>query len=353
MRNQQPDGRWLYQYDRATGEVPDAYNIVRHAGATMGLYQAATAGIDGALESADRGVAWARARLLDHDGWTALADERTAPVGATALLTAGLVERRLLTGDDRDDALLRSLGGFLASMTRPDGAVVAQFDLASMTPVADSRSKYYTGEAYWALGRLHRLFPDDGFGEVADRIGDYLATRRDDVEGIWPPVPDHWVAYGLAETVQFRERDHERPLTDAELAYARTQAGSFGAQVRWVSQQAGPWGAAVRGTRVPRGRVRRRRRGADRAVARRRRRRPPRRRPRPARRTAPSASPAWRSTSRTVTGSGPGATAPGSSTTSRAWTTSSTRSRPSCAPRRSSTRRRRRATRHRWPGCGH
>ena len=122
-----------------------------------------------------------------------------------------------------------------------------------MAPIADSRSKYYTGEAYWALARLHRLFPDDGFGAVADRIGNYLATRRDDVEDHWPPVPDHWVAYALAETVQFPERDRRHPLTAAELAYVRSQAGSFGAQVRWVSQQAGPWGVAVRGTHVPRG----------------------------------------------------------------------------------------------------
>ena len=67
------------------------------------------------------------------------------------------------------------------------------------------------------------------------------------------PVPDHWAAYALAETVQFPERDPRHPLTDAELNYARSQAGSFGAQVRWVSQQAGPWGVAVRGTHVPRG----------------------------------------------------------------------------------------------------
>ena len=33
-----------------------------------------------------------------------------------------------------------------------------------------------------------------------------MATRRDDVEDHWPPIPDHWAAYGLAETVQFDER---------------------------------------------------------------------------------------------------------------------------------------------------
>jgi small neutral amino acid transporter SnatA (MarC family) len=251
--NQLPDGTWLYQYDRATGESADAYNLVRHAGAVMGLYQAAAAGIPGALESADRGVAWARPHLVDHDGWTTLAQDGAAPSGGTALLVAGLVERRILTGDTRDDELLRSMGRFLESMTLPDGAVIAQYDANAMQPVAASRSKYYTGESYWALARLHRLFPQDGFGAAADRIGNYLATRRDDVEDHWPPVPDHWVAYGLAETVQFPERDRRHPLTDAELAYARSQAALFGDQVRWVSQRAGPWGFWVRGRHVPRG----------------------------------------------------------------------------------------------------
>ena len=81
--NQRPDGTWLYQYDRATDSevTSEPYNLVRHAGGVMGLYQAATAGIAGALESADRGVEWARDRLVDHDGWTALADGTTAPVG--------------------------------------------------------------------------------------------------------------------------------------------------------------------------------------------------------------------------------------------------------------------------------
>lgn len=253
VRNQQDDGRWLYEYDAATGEASDDYNLVRHAGGIMGLYQAATVGIDGALESADRGLEWAQDHLVEHDDWTALAFEGRAPVGGSALLAAGLAERRLHTGDTRHDELMRRLGRFMATQTEPSGAVVAQYDASRMQPVAGSRSRYYTGEAYWALARLHLLFPGDGFGEVADRIGHYLATKRDDAEDLWPPLPDHWVAYGLAETVTFPERDPGRPLTDAELAYTERQAGLFGAQVRWVSQQAGPWGSLVRGTKVPRG----------------------------------------------------------------------------------------------------
>lgn len=252
-RNQHPDGTWLYEYDTDDDTDMGGYNLVRHAGAVMGLYQAANAGQPDALETADRGMTWVREHLVDHDDWTTLADNGRAPTGGAALLAAGLVERRELTGDSSNDDLLRRLGRFMAAQTEPDGAVIAQYSTSRFEPEVDSRSKYYTGEAYWALARLHRVFPDEDFGEVADRIGNYLATERDDVEGHWPPIPDHWVAYGLAETVQFPERDPEQPLTSAELAYARSQAGLFGGQVRWVSQQAGPWGRLVRGHHIVRG----------------------------------------------------------------------------------------------------
>ena len=253
-RNQDDDGTWLYEYDADDDrETPSAYNVVRHAGAVMGLYQAASAGIPGALESADRGVAWVRQHLLERDGWTAVSYEGRTAVGASALLAAGLVERRLTTGETDGDDLIRGLARFMAAQTEPSGAVLAEFDASTGSATPGSYSKYYTGEAYWALARVHRLFPSEGWGAVADRIGDYLATRRDDVEGYWPPLADHWAAYGLAETVAFPERDPERPLTDAELAHAERQAALFGAQVRWISQQAGPWGSAVRGTFTPRG----------------------------------------------------------------------------------------------------
>ena len=113
-------------------------------------------------------------------------------------------------------------------------------------------SKYYTGEAYWALALLHRLFPDEGWGEAADRIGAYLATSRDEVEDHWPPIPDHWAAYGQSETVRFPDRG-DPPLTGDEADYAREQAGQFGMQARYLGQLFGPWGGLVRGSYEPRG----------------------------------------------------------------------------------------------------
>ena len=251
VRNQNPDGSWLYEYDADanTTSVPADYNWVRHAGATMGLYQAAAEDMPGALRSADRGTEWALDRLVERDGWAAFGAPSRVATGASALLVAGLEIRREATGDERYDDVLTRLGRFLVAQTEPSGAVLASYDTGTGAPVPGEYSKYYTGEAYWALARLDRAFPGEVWGRVADRIGTYLATRRDDAEDHWPPIPDHWAAYGTAERVS----GGGRSLSGDEVDYARRQAELFGAQARWLAQRYGPWGGVVRAGYEPRG----------------------------------------------------------------------------------------------------
>jgi small neutral amino acid transporter SnatA (MarC family) len=252
VRNQQPDGSWLYLYDADDDSTTAEYNSVRHAGVAMGLYQAAAAGLPGALGSADRGTDWALRTLTERDGWAAFARPGLIDTGASALLAAGLVIRREATGELRYDDVLRRLGRFLQAQTEPSGAVLASYDPIRGAPVAGEYSKYFTGETYWALTLLNRAFPGEGWGQTADRIGAYLATSRDDREGYWPGIADHWAAYGLAETARSAGRGAP-PLTGDESDYARRQAELFGGQVRWISERFGPWGGLVRPGGVPRG----------------------------------------------------------------------------------------------------
>jgi len=252
VRNQAPDGRWLYEYDKDRDVASDDYNNVRHAGAVMGLYQAGAAGIPGALISADSGAKWALDHLRRHDDWSAFAFNGVSETGATALLLAGLEVRKEAAGDRYYDDLMRRLGRYLVAQTEPSGAVLAYYDWGSGTARPGGYSQYYTGEAYWALARLHLLFPGEGWDKAANRIGAYLATKRDDAEDHWPPIADHWAGYGLADTVVFPERGRP-PLTDDEAEYSREQGELFGAQARWVQVRAGPWGAIARGPMVSRG----------------------------------------------------------------------------------------------------
>ena len=164
-RNQNADGSWLYLYQAPTDTIPDDYNVVRHAGAVMGLYMAAGYGVDDAFDVAERGLQWSMTRLIQRDGWTAAATSNGEPsVGATALLLAGLIERRDATGDDSADGLMARLATFLVGQIEPTGAVRSSYDMTAGAPVEGRYSKYYTGEAYWALAGMDRLFPDGPMG---------------------------------------------------------------------------------------------------------------------------------------------------------------------------------------------
>jgi len=63
VENQREDGQYLYDFHRERRESSGDYNLVRHAGVTMSLYQLVRAGELQLLEPADRGLAWMLDRL--------------------------------------------------------------------------------------------------------------------------------------------------------------------------------------------------------------------------------------------------------------------------------------------------
>lgn len=233
--NQAADGAFLYRYDRAAGSVLPGYNIVRHAGTLLALEQARGAGVIEATGVADRAFGWAERRETDLAGDRAAL---TGDTGATALLVTALVEQRRVDGPTAaGDEHLRRHGRFLAGAVTDSGAVVARWDLDADRPVAGSRSPYFTGEVLWALARLHAELPAEGWDEPARRISRYLATQRDDAERRFPPVSDHWASYAFSEMAAWPDAPPDGVLSEAELAYARRQAGLFGVKARLLLQQ--------------------------------------------------------------------------------------------------------------------
>lgn len=199
---QDPDGSFAYRIT-ADGERLGGYSEVRHAGVLLSLYQAAAGTGDRAFAVAERGLGWAREQLRSHDDWIALeGDGARLTTGASALLLAALLARGEVdgTGAHTDPALVEGLGRFLGGQVEPSGAVLAYWEGGA--PVPGTYSPFFTGEAFWALARLHAVDPDSGAGPPALRIGRYLATARDRAESRVPPVHDHWAAYGLDEVLR-------------------------------------------------------------------------------------------------------------------------------------------------------
>jgi hypothetical protein len=229
--NQRPDGSFLYEYSRTRGVIDD-YNSVRHAGATLALYNAAA--LDRRfLRPGDRGLAWMLDRLVRHDGWVALPDGPVeAPLGGDALMLAALAQRRLLTHDTRYDATMRALGRFILASQRADGGFYVGYDLLAGAFEHAGTSPYYPGEATWALARLANAHPDEPVWQrAARRGGDYIARRRDAVEHVdFPPLNDHWGAYAFAEMARW-------PITPAQARYARLLYGRFDLLLRSQAQR--------------------------------------------------------------------------------------------------------------------
>ncbi|HEX7097508.1 MAG TPA: hypothetical protein VF183_16610 [Acidimicrobiales bacterium] len=244
VRTQQPDGRWIYRYDADADRDLGVYEWVRHAGLMMSLYQALTAGYEEAGHAADRGLDAIERSFVRHDGWVAVGGTtRNSPLatGATALLLAGLVERREATGEPVHDQLMAGLARFLSQQVEPSGAVAAYWDPVTEAPVPRTYSPFFTGEAFWALARMHTAFPDAGWDEPARRIARYLATERDDAEDRFPDIPDHWASYGFAEMTQWPGEEGGAALDDDMRAYTRHLAHLESMQIRWDSTRTNSW----------------------------------------------------------------------------------------------------------------
>jgi hypothetical protein len=148
-------------------------------------------------------------------------------------MTVALAERRLLTSDEQFDDVLRELGRFMIALQRPDGGFSVAWVFPLDGPDPTGTSVYYPGEALWGLALLHEAFPGEGFDTAAWNAADFITLKRDEVEGVkFPPLNDHWAAYGMAEMVEW-----PGGLAEHHIAYARRLAGRFSLFIRTEAQK--------------------------------------------------------------------------------------------------------------------
>jgi hypothetical protein len=127
-------------------------------------------------------------------------------------------------------------------MQRDDGGFVVSVNTRTREPDLEGTSRYYPGEALWALARLELLLPDEPWDEAARDAAIFIATKRDEVENVAvPPLNDHWAAYGFAEMAGWTTLDDD--ITD----YARELYGRFALLIRTESKRDAALWAAVHG----------------------------------------------------------------------------------------------------------
>ncbi|MCA9115652.1 MAG: hypothetical protein KDA79_11245 [Planctomycetaceae bacterium] len=259
-RQVEPDGQFVYWVHQDPDlEMPDKYNILRHAGTIYSLCMAYDLTGDGSLrEPVRRTVQYLRQQAIgsvdghpemlavwSHPQADTLTESRSAKLGGTglglvALLSAEAVEPGLTPAEE-----LRSLGRFLLYLQKRDGSFYSKFDPALWGRDDSWNSLYYPGEA--ALG-LVMLYQYDGAAQWRDSavaaLG-YLARSRKDSSSV---PADHWAL--LATEQLFLADEQLEPATRELLAdHARQICRSM------VAEQVNQPGSVVHGGFVTDGRT--------------------------------------------------------------------------------------------------
>lgn len=229
--SQRPDGTYIYEYDRVADELSPDYNMIRHAGVTMGFYQMAADGDLSAVPIGDAGLAFMLDNVLTVDNRAYLTfGGANAELGSSALLLAGLAHRREATGDTQYDELMNQLARGIEGQQRQNGGFWHLTDAAGR-PVPDVTSLFSNGEAFWALLLADQQFPEAAYDQAAQAAATYIATEQDDEEDVlFPPWASQWSAYGFSDLVPLGISDEQAPYIDDLI-------NRFGAIIRGGAQQ--------------------------------------------------------------------------------------------------------------------
>jgi hypothetical protein len=152
------DGRWVYQYDTATDDIPNKYNILRHAGTTYSLalifkYTQDLRYYNGTILTLNYLM---NERLIFED----LGDyeiayieyKSLAKLGGVALTLLGLTEVIRMDPRVDYDRELDGMGNFLLMMQYPSGKFQCFYKTKE-----DEHNDYYPGEALLALAKIYDL----------------------------------------------------------------------------------------------------------------------------------------------------------------------------------------------------
>jgi len=188
-----PDGTFVYRLHNAA--VLPGYNLFRHCGAAWAIAETARRLGDMADEAAaaDRAMRHiVGKRLKPKNGGQCISAGRTTRLGGTGRAVLALLALDAVAPDRvlRDRA--EALGTFILSCRRPDGEFDQKMEVRTRT-VTELRADDHTGEALFALARLHEATgARPPLTAALDSLGKLKARRFGIAD------QNHWAVLALA-----------------------------------------------------------------------------------------------------------------------------------------------------------
>ena len=233
IRMQKPDGSFHYYYDAAEDRFESRrYNIVRHAGATLSLFDLYERTRDGRyLEAARSAMKFLKTRFRPAHARKAayvLDFDEKAKLGANGLALLAFTKQIEFDRKLADRRSAARLANLILAMQRKDGSFQMRYKLRT-TDEEGNESLYYPGEAMLGLVRLFGLIGDRGLLEASRRGADFLIESQRQ-SGTLPA--DAWFMQALEALYNIghekRYADHLIALAEAMMASQYTDSESPG-----------------------------------------------------------------------------------------------------------------------------
>ncbi|MGA9771333.1 MAG: hypothetical protein WBV94_20025 [Blastocatellia bacterium] len=218
IRAQKPDGGFYYSYNPLEGRASErAYNILRHAGAAISLFDLYAATGDARYaNSARRALGYLKTRyraareagsvyVIDNDG--------KAKLGANGLALVALTKQMELDPKSSDRESAAQLAALILQMQRKDGSFESYYGIRGDEP-GGSVSLYYPGEAILGLIQLYRHNGDKRLLEAARRGAVYLIESQSRMRNL---PPDAWLIQAI-EALHSIEREPRYGVHSMALA---------------------------------------------------------------------------------------------------------------------------------------
>lgn len=222
------DGRFVYRYLPKADEVPDNYNILRHAGtiyAMLELYE--VTGDASLLDAAERAIGYLMSVtehcVLNGEDALCVIENDEIKLGGAGLAIVALAQYTEVTGDEQYIDTMEGLATWIAAAQAENGEFIAHKVTLPGNDVTSFRSDYYPGEALLALCRLYAIDGRSTWLNVAEAGASWLINTRDAGLETAELNHDHWLLYALNDLYTYRP--DEQYLTHA-MRIAEAISGS-------------------------------------------------------------------------------------------------------------------------------
>ncbi|NER52521.1 MAG: hypothetical protein F6J92_38965 [Symploca sp. SIO1A3] len=203
------EGKFVYNYRPKKDEVPDKYNILRHAGtiyAMLELYEVTRE--TELLQGAQRGINYLLPLIQPYptalDNASCVVEKGYIKLGGNALAAIALAKYIELTNDQQYLPIILSLGRWIQTVQSKTGKFLVHKQSYPEGIVSEFVSDYYPGEAILAMMRIYTLDSKATWLDAAEAAAKYLIKVRDGNLRDSQLTQDHWLLYGLNELYRHR-----------------------------------------------------------------------------------------------------------------------------------------------------